>query len=244
MIARGLVIRRLPYGDSDLIVHALLENDQILHFFAPMARKSKRRFPHQFELSGLYEWEWARSPEMPGQLVRLQRADLVDWKPELSIHVESWARWAVVLEWISQHQEAPTSFVSLLKLRDALSASPQSLGFHEFFLNQMKQHGLSPELKNCLVCHQGVLETMAAHFHLDLGGVAHARCGSGIPLSAETLGLLRAWFEDALHSLEGLQDIVSTAELDRVSLPFLIRQLDRTLKSHSFLEQIQRPLSP
>lgn len=230
---KGLVLRKTLFGESDLILKVLLEDNRILSLFAAGARRSLRRFPHRFDLSGVYDLEWTETSTSE-KLLRLKRADLDEWQPELSRNIEAWTRWLIILEWISHYDEDAADFSEVMRLReDLLSDSiAGGLSFHRIFLKQMRTQGLFPELDQCLTCHRPV---DAPVFVLGLGGVTHAPCHAGLAMSASTRAFMRSEGEGAPPASEQRRTI---DELDRISVPYLMQQLGRSLKAQSFFEQL------
>lgn len=223
---KGFILKRTPYGESDLILTVLLEDSQRVTTFAPAGRKSKKRFPHQFDLTGLYDWMWTREASST-RLIRLAQADLVSWAPEISKDFESWTRWLIILEWISRDPEPGEVFSALLEIREGLRGGEGARLFHQFFQIEMKRHGIFPELDHCARCQKAVSEE--THFCLNQGSVVHADCQSGLPLSPES----RAFLKNP-HGL--LKD---SLDLDRISVPYLMQQLDVQLKTQSVFEQLE-----
>jgi len=231
---RALIIRRWPYGESDLVLRLLTERNELVSAFAAGARKSRKRFPHQFDQSGVYEVNWQKE-QSQRQLVRIDSAELIEFAAQLSSSLESWSRWLIVLEWTS-HQEEGADFERLLQLRSALRTDEGSLRFHEFFLEEMLNHGLSPETEICVECGQGLKAPSPLRFDLQKGGATHLNCSSGIELSVGTRDFLARRLESSPQ----------LSELDQITVPFLTQQLGRELKAQSFFSQLtgqDRPTS-
>ncbi len=228
------MVKRVLYGESDLVLKVLLEDSRLVSFFAAGARKSKKRFPHQFDLTGLYQFE---APE-GSQLMRLQSAELIDWRPELGRDLETWARWSLVLEWVHGDESSPPSLMGLLKLRDALAESPSAgiYAYHLFWLERMQTHGIRIRVDECVVCHRPL--GLPAHFVLGQMGLTHERCARGLRLSLETIEFLAQKTEgQRLKSLT----LETASQLDSLSLPYLSQALGRTLKAQDVFWQLRRP---
>jgi DNA repair protein RecO len=222
-VMRALVLRKIPFGESDLILRFLLETGEVISAFAAGGRNSKKRFPHQFNPTGLYDLDGGRK-EKTSKLSRISKCDLIDFKSEISDSMEVFCRWAIVLEWISLDEENGFDFEEILNLRETLS---QNLGFYfQFFLQQMKLHGLHPELEKCVICQACVKDRII--FHFEDGGVAHSHCADGEDLSRESLNFIAATFREAASPDLSAKSI---REFDRIILPFLEWQLGRRLKT-------------
>jgi recombinational DNA repair protein (RecF pathway) len=244
MMARALILRRQSYGESDLILKALLDDHRVISFFAPSAKRSKRRFPHQFDPSGVYECEWKDTDE-EGRLFRLQRADLVDWRPELCASLEAWTRWMSVLEWASVGENSSVDFEALLTVREGLCRHSAAVEYFDFLRAQLQSHGIFPDFQFCQRCHKPV-QGLQPHFVLAVSGLCHASCHAGIPLADETWAYLSEGRVAASQNSRE-QAVLSShlvRQLDQIFLPLLEAQLDRPLKASSVLEQIHSAEAP
>src|SRR4051812_41931824 len=115
-MVKAFVLRKTSFGESDLIVQFLLETGKVISGFAGGGRRSKKRFSHQFDITGVYEVEWHRAIEEK-KLTRLHRCDLLNHDSELSQNLEALCRWAIVLEWISLDAEHEFDFAEIYRLR-------------------------------------------------------------------------------------------------------------------------------
>jgi DNA repair protein RecO (recombination protein O) len=238
---RALVLRKLPFGESDAIVHFLLEDGRRVSGFAPGARRSKKRFPHQFHFAGLFHVETHREFQ-ENKMTRLHSCDLLHFEAKLSENMESLSRWMMVLEWIQSDESVHFDFEEVLSVMKAL-AEGNYLFFHRFFLLQMKRHGLFPKLDACVICDKEL--TGILKFSLAEGGAVHAICGSGMKLDLAALHFMRESLEDSADSVsEGRSQNLNSHQihqLDGLTVPFLEHQLGRNLKSRRFFLQLAAP---
>jgi hypothetical protein len=93
---KSLVLKKTPYGDSDLIVTMVVETGRILKGFAAGARKSRKRFPHQFAVDGFYDVDGMQDD----RLARLHRCDLIHFNDGIGKSCDSLCLWAQVAEWL------------------------------------------------------------------------------------------------------------------------------------------------
>lgn len=235
---KGLIVKRVLYGESDLVLKVLLEDSSLVSYFAAGARRSKKRFPHQFDLTGLYQFESLAGTS----LMRLQSADLIDWRPELARDLETWARWSLILEWVAGDEAATPSLLSLLKIRDAMAQSPLAgvMAYHQFWLERMQTHGIRISIDECAICHK--LLGLPAHFVLGHMGLTHERCARGIKLSVETVEFLSSDRATRPFLKDPSPQLIS--ELDSLSLPYLSQALGRSLKAQDVFWQLRRPNLP
>lgn len=230
---RAFVLKKIPFGDSDWIVHFYSEKNQIVAGFATKGRVSRRRFPHQFHIGGLYEIDFGK-PLSEGVLGRLKACELIDCALGLGENLEALARWSMVLEWVSWDVAHPVDFDELDALRLNLAQNSKTLKFHDFFLNQMKRHGVAPELHRCVHCHRLVDDEIC--FSLHGGGVCHPGCERGLMIQSATLRYLQDSFLKLPATVEPTGQL--SQELDRIAVPFLEQQLGSNLKSRAFFEQV------
>lgn len=234
---KAIVLKRVRYGESDLILHFLLESNTVLKGFAPGARQSNRRYPHRFDLSGIYNID--QPSTAPGErLIRLGDVELVEFAPEFRADVVLMARWAMILEWISQDLEQSLTFDHLIQLRADLRC--QNLeSFHDFFWQIVVEEGIAPSIDQCAICHQSdVLDEGA----FGAQGFMHSRCGSGISLQAETLNWILRRLD--LKERPAVFGPAILKELDVITVPYLQQQLGRSLKSFEFFQQLGLERNP
>lgn len=233
---QAFVLKKIPYGESDLVVRFLLETGEVVSTFAIGASKSKRRYPHHFDLTGLYQMEWHRT-ENSNRLLRLQTCDLLNYQPSLSASMESLCRWSMVLEWIALDEGHLFDFEEVSKIR--ASVHETLIPYFQFFIGQMKIHGFYPELDLCLHCQLSADQNY--RFNFQEGGLVHSECGNGSEISESSVRFLREHLMN--KSVEDLSNI-QIRDLDGILIPFLEWQLGRVLKSKKvFLEAFpQKPL--
>lgn len=240
---KALVLKKHSYGESDSIVEFLLESGQVIRSFAKFARRSKKRFPHQFNVSGVYEIDFARQLQ-DGQLLPLSKCELVSYVSALDADIDLLSRWCSVLEWVRLNESERHSFEAIEKVLFSFqSLKDQTNEFYLYFVNELLSHGLHPQLESCLVCQTNPKELDS--FSLSQGGAVHRKCEpKSVPLGEKT----RSWLHLSLKGqrVESLENEVAD-ELDQILLPFLQYQLGRPLKSYDFFmktTQGRRPAEP
>lgn len=229
---RALILRKQPYGESDLIIQFFLETGRVGSAFAAGARKSRKRFSHQFHPAGIYRVSAARDFEGTG-LQRLHTCELESFYPALVENLELFTRWSMVVEWILADEGQGFDFLEVEMLMKEMAAHSSPWAFHRFFMLQMQVHGLLPRLDQCIVC-ENPLQNEAV-FSMSEGGVGHPHCLRGFQVSVATLNLLRGLSDTKLQA----QKFEAHAlELDQIMVPFLSYHLGRALKAHRFFDQI------
>jgi DNA repair protein RecO (recombination protein O) len=220
---KGLVLKKIPFGESDLIVRFLIDTGEVVSAFAAGGRKSKKRFPHQFDCTGLYELSWT-TEDAKKKLSHLQRCELLEYHAALATSLESFCRWAIVLEWIALDEGHDFEFEEIANLRRQLTET--RLPYFLFFVGQMRIHGFHPEVERCLHCQKPMESEARFNFHE--GGVVHAKCGSGVAISKNSLRFLAEILRGEIPEVAGEQELLA---LDEIILPFLEWQLGRSLKA-------------
>jgi DNA repair protein RecO len=235
---RALILRKQPYGESDLIIQFFLESGRIGSGFAPGARKSRKRFPHQFHPAGIYNIQTAREFET-GTLLRIQGCDLEAFHSKLTDDLELWTRWSMVLEWILADEGQGFEFEEVLTLMKEMAEGQNTWAFYKFFILQMQVHGLLPRLDRCIICSEALNDRVV--FSVSEGGVGHSRCIQGVSISSETLQSLFRILDPSKSLSQVVQNKGSAQlhhELDQIMVPFLSFHLGRSLRAHRLFNEI------
>ncbi len=230
---RAFVLKKVAFAESDWIVQFLLENGEKRSGFAAGGRASRRRFPHQFHPAGIYEIEWAQPSASSDKLVRLHRCELKTYSSELCEPLHLLTLWVMLLEWVSvDDTSTPAIFSELLQFYE----QPRLERAIQFFIGQIRSHGLSPQLNECLVCSQPV--TQHPRFSAQHGGLTHKTCdGDALVLTSSAWNALRNFSEGEEVLLDAtlqLSDLLAFAR-------YLQTQLGRELKSTRFMNETFGP---
>jgi len=228
---KALVLRKIAYGESDLIIHFLLHTGERFSGFAAGGRRSRKRFPHQFHPGGIYDLHFSRRP-LRGRLSRIQCCDLIRFVGSVTKDIQSYSRWMTLLEWIEVEEGSLISFEEVLAVMESLHEPQGIFKYHGFFINRMKEHGVLPNLDHCGACGKPLKEPL--RFSFEEGGFCHAHCSSGLLVSGFTLK-----FFQTLSEKGG-----DPREMDRICVPFLEHQLGRNLKTYSFFVQLAHKVHP
>ena len=232
---QAIVLRTVPYGESDLVVHLLVRGRGRVSAFARGARSSRRRFGGALEPFLLVE---ALLAERPGQdLWMVREAAVLDAHAGLrdDLHRIAHAGYAAELAHeLSRPAEPADGLFELLAdfLRRLAAGRPSSARLRALELGALEAAGLAPELSVCARCaHSGALlltaGARAALTQLQKAGLA----GAEAPLSADGSGRpadARA-FEDAC------------AQAARPLAAFLLHHLGRVPRSAEFSDQVGAP---
>lgn len=222
---RALVLRKSKFSETDLVIQFLTETGEVLAAFAAGAQRSKRRFPHHFEWSGLYEIDL--QPSRGSGLNRLKACDLVSFDPALAKTWDVFQRWAVLCEWIGYESQQVWNFEEILSLLRRLPQSGGQEAFLRFFIREIESHGLSPDFERCGRCRFMLDSEQPLRFHLESAEFRHLTCAASrdslIPPSA------REFWQTPRE--ETVLDLASAESLETILVPFLEFHLQRPLKA-------------
>jgi DNA repair protein RecO (recombination protein O) len=253
----ALVLKALPYGENDLVVHLLARGLGRVPAFARGARKSQKRFGpiEPFQLC-----EVMLAPGKEGSLWQLRESSLVEAHEGLKgdllriAHAGYAAELCHDLAREGQPADALyetlEGFLSLLSRSAATSARLRALE-----LLALEASGLSPELRSCARCGSA-LPAGSAVFDPGAGGLLCRRCapsGRGLLASGPRLALLQLQqrgFNGAEHPLsadgsgraaDGPAFEQAAAASAKAMAAFLTHHIGREMKSRGFLEQVGAP---
>ncbi len=210
----------------------IVETGRILKGFAAGARKSRKRFPHQFAVDGFYDVDGMQDD----RLARLHRCDLIHFNDGIGKSWDSLCLWAQVAEWLVLHQDQTYDFESLYRLWASLGTDSECRLFFDFFIREMKMHGLTPELDECVICRKPFfIEGMNQKdyvFVIEEGGLSHPQCRAGLSLDGAAVLFLKSRLSESLPALENQTLARASQEsLNRVIIPYLEWQMGQAFKS-------------
>ncbi|MBS3758838.1 MAG: DNA repair protein RecO [Desulfobacterales bacterium] len=180
----GILLRRIEYGDHDLILTLLTQDYGKISMIAKFARKSRKRFPGTLELFSEITLVGV-SPRKGGMPV-LQEAALK--QPFAGIrgnllktaYASYWSE--LVLTWLEEQKAQKNIYRLLRYCLGALDAGqPPAVTSIVFQLYFLQFSGLSPNLRQCGRC-RGALEKLPGEkfgFDLEKGGLVCKGCLTG-----------------------------------------------------------------
>ncbi len=247
----AILLRRINYGDYDLIVTFFTLDKGKISIIAKSAKKSTKRFQGLLELFSVLQvvWSSGRGKGLPV----LQEAALK--RPFFSIRTDinktAYASyWAELInEWVEEGQKQDRLYHLLGHVLGELdlgktSAEELSILFQMKF---MAMSGFSPNIRQCGSCRTGIEKIKKDRMSFDIvkGGLVCDKCGSVSPmkvfLSKGTIKQLM-WIEEGnLSKAERIRFSPMTLkegqEFLEVFVPYC---LGKKLKSLTFLKQIRR----
>ncbi len=246
----AILLRRVEYGDSDLILTFLSRQRGKIAVIAKAAKKSKKRFAGTLELFCLLQL--VISETRSKGLAVLKEADLLDPFEQIRVDIQKTAYasyWTEMLyNWLEKEQPQPRLF-ALLKTALAtlgggtITPAVTSILFQMQFLSIS---GLAPNLSACCHCRADLTRLPAEHFAVDLlkGGLVCSRCGRAdtgrLGLRRQTILQLR-WVQSGDWDKACRMRFSPTAigEAEKFLEAFVPYHLGKTIKSLKILQQIR-----
>lgn len=241
----AILLRRVEYGDYDLILTFLTRDFGKLSTIAKSARKSTKRFAGLLESFSVLRI--VCSSARRGGLPILQEASLINLHPLIRNDVMKTAHacyWAELIDrWTEEAEQQVDLFHLLAHVFEQLNAgavSPAELGIL-FQTRLLALTGHQPNLQHCGVCRTGLDQSKESGFWVDLpkGGLICSRCcpdaaGGRITLTRGTikqlLWITRADLEKASRIRFTGRALLESQQFLEAFLPFHLGQEPRSLK--------------
>ncbi len=248
----ALVLRSLPFGESDLILHLLLPRSGRLTAIAKGARRSVKRFSGTLDL--FQHLRVTVDRRRRGSMARLDQATLLLNFDALRVDPARFALGCFLLELLDRlapegaaPADAKRLFDFALAALALIAERPVDPVLRTLLqLRALEALGLRPELRHCVRCGSEELGGPAVGFHVPDGGPVCPRCiREGEGLLEVQLGTLRALGQGMRFDLAQLHRLsLGPAMLAEARL--LVRRFERfhvgvELRSERFLEEMLGP---
>lgn len=250
----GVLLRRVDYGDNDLVLTVLTPDRGKLSLIAKNAKKSTRRFGGKLELFSALAG--VCSPGRGGRLALLHEADLL--RPHAGIRASMLktamaSYWAELVMLATEDGQPVEGLHELLRFAlDALADGrfPDDQLHIVFQMRLLLLTGICPNLSGCCTCRVELerMPNRRALFDLGRGSLAcdcSACGGSGdIRLSKGTVKQLR-WIEagDLPRAVRSRFSPSAIVEAQGFLERFVAYHLGREPKSLGVLRQLRSPAS-
>jgi DNA repair protein RecO (recombination protein O) len=222
----ALVLGRVSYGDSDLIVQLFTEEQGRISALARGARKSQRRFAGSLEPMHTLKVELGAPAR--GDLYTLKGSHIHAVRPSIISHLERITAAGRALSWTkratSAHVIEPELWISLNQtLNDLGECLPEDADdvAASFGLRLLELMGWGINFQCCISCGKACPSTRSAWLNPERGGLVCQACGGG-PFQ------ISAADRAALHQVAQGQS--SRAPHEAVSLT--IKIVERSLEAH------------
>ena len=247
--ARAILLRRIEFGDHDLVLTFLTPEEGKISAFAKNAKKSVKRFSGVLELFTLLEVVIRQGKGLPyldeASIEAPFEAIRTDW-----VRLAYAGYWSeITVQWLEEGVPQRRLFTLFETALNALHDARRSPGtvsilFQLLFLDIA---GFAPALSVCSGCGAEMekLSSPRATFDLERGGLVcdtcRAECTHRVVLSAGTIMKLRWLIEQGLEHAFRVK-FTPQAEAEALNLleHFLPRHLGREPKSLNFLSRIRR----
>lgn len=153
---RAVLLRRHPWSETSLVVHALTRDHGKVHLLARGAHRPKSAFYCVLDLLDELHLEWSTSPRR--ELGNLRRAELVRRRRHVTDSLERYRAALSILELADLGARAgegdPELFDELGTELDRLDAGEEGADLPRirFELAFLRRHGLFPALIRCAAC--------------------------------------------------------------------------------------------
>ncbi|MGD8343615.1 MAG: DNA repair protein RecO [Desulfobacterales bacterium] len=247
----AILLRRLDYGDYDLILTFLSLQRGKISLIAKSAKKSIKRFAGTLELFSLIEV--VGSTNKRGGLPVLQEATLKSPYSAIRSNIEKTAYasyWCeLIYNWLEEYQQQAPIYYLLKYVLGELSSgvsTPAELSVL-FQMRLLYLSGHRPNLSECAKCHRKIetIDTQQVIFDVTRGAILCQGCTSG---SGGRIRLLKGtikhltWFESgdlrkASRVRFGIQALKESIEMLEAFVPYILGVQPRSLK---FLKEIRK----
>lgn len=195
---RALLVKRVEFGEADLIVQLFTEDLGRLSALARAARRSGRRFAGALQAFHTIEVTLADKPT--SELVTLREARLSVPRLRITDNLETMNLAAAALGWVRQATPTRVAEPEVFRRLDFLLSQldvPGELHTHwtaSFGLDFLARIGWGLDFEHCVRCGRACAPNRPAHFSTPLGGLVCRNCGvAPLLLSGAQRGrLLRA----------------------------------------------------
>lgn len=245
----AFVLRRVNYGEKDLIITVLGRDTGKFSALAKNARASKKRFG-----GGLQPMRCLRlsyTHKSGRDLAHLREIEVIEDFPVLEsdfdrITIGSYA--TELVREVSQEADAEPKLFDLLRAfyRHLSEADPAVLALettlHHFELSLLELHGALPSLYTCFRCEKPAEQMQKLRCTRSGEGLLCGACRrSGEPvglLEPATLDVLRYFWRPDDRAPQGLTDPAVLEQARRVLAASFEQMLDRPLKSRPMLDTV------
>ncbi len=248
----AILLRRVDYGDADLILTLFSEDRGKISAIAKHAKKSRRRFAGILELFSVLNIQYRLRRRPRKGMAVLEEAQLIEPYAALRAQILKTAYasyWAeLTLSWTEEDQPLGALYRLLVYALGELdagrqAAAPLNLAFQMRF---MALAGLCPNLNYCCICRTDLehIDTTTAGFDLPRGGLCCPSCDPrfqpALCLSRGTIKQLQWIAEGDLARIERIRfSAAALNEAQNFLEAFVPYHLGKELRSLKFLRQLR-----
>lgn len=224
----SFVLRRVPTGESDLVVSLLTREKGRIDAFARGARRSRRRFQGGF--APCIRYRGRLRPPGRSSLWSLEEMEIADARPRLVASGPRMVAGQYATELVREFCPPEAPVPELFDWMDAFMArldAPETPAWRDWYVFEMgvfRAGGIIPQVEACVQCRRTDVGP-GWGFHLARGGIVCPGCGQG--------GAHPAWNPEWTRTLRD----------EGASLPdgsALMRLLERWIEYHGLRLQARR----
>jgi DNA repair protein RecO (recombination protein O) len=193
-----LILRRFPFGETSLVVHAATRSHGTVHLLAKGAYRPTSRYYAALDLFDTLELEWQETPGR--ELNNLVAATILVRRHRLSLNLERYKSALSVLELADLGSQEGPANAELFALASAaldrlLGPEPAERALVEFELAFLQNLGLAPAFLECAACAgpapaSGAEGSKRAAFSAQGGGRLCTRCANEARALGRRVGTL------------------------------------------------------
>lgn len=244
----AIVIRSIPYGESDRIVTFFTKYFGKLKAIAKGARRSKKRFQNALDLFTYVRLIFFDREGMG--LVRAEGCDILNSFSNIREDLKKIIYGNYFLELVNEmaveREQHPEAFELLLTFLNTLNRETPAEDYLRIFeIRMLSLFGYRPNLRSCAICKKGMEELKEVKnmfFSLERGSLVCEGCSKNLnnltPLSWGTARLVDEITRMDLSRLDRLKFTSQALSESRLLLPrFITYQLGKELKSLKILRE-------
>lgn len=252
MTTPAILLRRIDYGDFDLILTVFSLSAGKLSLIVKSGKKSKKRFAGVLELFS--EMQIVARRGRRGGLAVLQEANLIEPFANIRSDIQKTAYasyWVeLVNAWMEENVSSQPLFALLQYVLGALDHDKNSVRALSilFQMQFLKFSGHSPHLAGCSICRKELdeLEQTSIDINLPAGGIVCRKCSTSTgskQMSRATIKQL-LWVQSDNLTKAGRIRFNTSGTREALSFleAFVPYHLGREPKSLKFLRQIRRKI--
>ena len=245
----AIVIRSLPFGESDKIVTFFTKDFGKIKGIAKGARRSRKRFQNALELFAHLRLAFFAREGMG--LVRAEGCDLLHSfcgiRDNLARIVYANYFLELVNEMTGEREPARETYDLLFSFLSGLDGEePHEEALRIFEIRMLSLFGYRPNMRTCSLCKKDWEElktTPTVFFSFQKGVLVCERCSKGegplVPLSLGTARLIERISQMEMSKVHRFRFTVQALQESRSLLPrFIMYQLGKELKSLKMLQGV------
>ncbi len=245
----AVLLRRIDYGDDDVIATFFTLTHGKIPLLAKYARRSVKRFGGVLDFFSVLNIVFSKNR---GRIPILKEASPAHPYEKIRSDIKKTAYagyWTeLIAEWTEERHPEPgvySLFVDMLRELNSAGAPPELLSI-AFQMRFACLTGIEPVLKSCVKCESSI-ETISDNpvaFDMEKGGLICSKCrtGSNKPFLLSRGSVMRLnWIANG--DIERIRRIrcseASLAETDAFAEAFIVYRIGKKLKSLDFLTAIR-----